>query len=260
MTEKTFSKKEAISHGIAMTRKYAGFVAIIVAIILGYELLTGTLQGRAGLGVMTKEEVTKFYGEERGKWLWESLVVEGYINQHGRVLEKLNKVTYSRQLSLPEASENDREAIFHFLQRYMYRLPFPQSVYVVIAVLMWILDIILQLGMIRISLMLARDEKPFVAELFGNGQYFISSFLAGLCFMLAVLGGVLLLIVPGVILMVMLGMYAYFIVDQEKGPIASLKASRELTRGARWQLFLFGLVITLFNLAGALCLLVGLLF
>ncbi len=40
----------------------------------------------------------------------------------------------------------------------------------------------------------------------------------------------------------------------------AFRESARMTDGQKGQLFLFGLVIALFNLAGALCLLVGLLF
>ena len=83
--------------------------------------------------------------------------------------------------------------------------------------------------------------------------------MASIGYGLAIIGGILLLVVPGIIFAVALGMYPYFILDKKMGPMESLKASRVLTKGARWQLFVFGCVSLLLNLGGLLCLIVGLL-
>jgi uncharacterized membrane protein len=67
-----------------------------------------------------------------------------------------------------------------------------------------------------------------------------------------------LLIVPGIIFFIMFQYYGYFIVDKKMGPVEALKASAALTKGVRWKLFGFGLVIGLLNIGGALLLLLGL--
>jgi len=108
--------------------------------------------------------------------------------------------------------------------------------------------------------MVSRDQEPDVSDLFSNGSLLITYILSTICLCLAVLGGLIVLIVPGIIFMVALGMSVYFIVDQNMGPMAALNASRNLTKGVRWRLFCFGGLLCLFNIAGALCLLVGLLF
>lgn len=52
--------------------------------------------------------------------------------------------------------------------------------------------------------------------------------------------------------------YSYFIVDKNAGPIEALKKSWAITRGVKWDLFLFGLLLGLITLAGLLALVVGL--
>ena len=176
------------------------------------------------------------------------------------VQEKLKNIKNSAELSLPAAFEGDREKIFNFLEPYTYRLPFPPSVYYFLCVALWIISMIVEIGIVKIGLMLSRDQKPSISELFSNGSLFIKYLLAYICYGLAVLGGFLLLIVPGIIFAIALGMFGYFIVDKKMGPIESLKASRVLTKGVRWQLFWFGGLLVLLNIGGLLCLVVGLLF
>lgn len=71
--------------------------------------------------------------------------------------------------------------------------------------------------------------------------------------------GYVLLIVPGVIVQVMLLLFAFAIVDKGMGPIDALKESRRLTKGNRWQVFWFLLLMVLANAVGAMLAGVGLL-
>lgn len=74
-----------------------------------------------------------------------------------------------------------------------------------------------------------------------------------------VLGGFILLIVPGIIAMLMLLFVPYLVIDRELGPIEALKESARITRGFRWELVLLVLIVFVLNIAGALALLAGLL-
>jgi uncharacterized membrane protein len=175
-------------------------------------------------------------------------------------LARLQDLKSAAELTLPSEFEADKARIFKFLEMYTYRLPFPKAVYYVLAIILWFISVLMGVGMLKMSIMMARDQQPEIAELFANVRLVRKYLLGSLCFALAVLGGFVLLIIPAFIAMVMFGMYGYLIVDQNMGPVQSLKASRSLTQGARWQLFAFGCVVFLVNIGGALCLLVGLLF
>ncbi len=76
---------------------------------------------------------------------------------------------------------------------------------------------------------------------------------------LAIIVGLVLLIVPGIIFMLMYMFVMFIVIDRGLGPIKAMKESARITRGYKWQLLGFVLVLTLINLAGALALLVGLL-
>jgi len=71
--------------------------------------------------------------------------------------------------------------------------------------------------------------------------------------------GLLLLIVPGIIAALGLLFALYVVIDRGAGPINALKESWRITNGNKWQLFLFGLVLSGLNLVGFLLLVVGLL-
>jgi uncharacterized membrane protein len=81
-----------------------------------------------------------------------------------------------------------------------------------------------------------------------------ASVLAGL----ATLIGLILLIVPGIIIAIMVAFSTYAVIDLELGPIEAIKHSARLTKGHRWHLFRFGLVLLGLNLLGFIVLIVGL--
>lgn len=258
MATETFSIKEAIAHGLGMFKKYFGFFMMIILVWALFEIVQWQLQSKAGAGFITKTEIAHLYRQSAQVNLFEQfLQQEGYTNRFGRVQGKLQDLHFASDLNLPQALEKDRDKIFDFLQTYRYRLPFPKEMYYLFRFALWILSMLMAIGMTKISLMVSRDEKPELRELFINGALLIPFLWASICYGLAVIGGIILLIVPGMIMAVMLGLFAYFIVDQNMGPIEALKASRALTKGHRWQLFCFGFMLFLFNIAGLLCLLVG---
>lgn len=122
-------------------------------------------------------------------------------------------------------------------------------------------SMLISLGWIRVSLEVTRGVKPEVGDLFkfdGYGPYILASLLFGL----GVYVGLILCIVPGVIFGVAFGFYGFVIVERGAsiGVVDSLKASADLTRGHRWQLFGLGLVLVLINIVGALACGVGLIF
>ena len=70
--------------------------------------------------------------------------------------------------------------------------------------------------------------------------------------------GLVLLIVPGIILGLMFMFATFIVIERELGPI-DLSESHRITRGHKWPLFGFVLLLLLINLLGVLALVVGLL-
>jgi len=120
------------------------------------------------------------------------------------------------------------------------------------------LSIIISIGLVKIALRFCDNEKGRFADLFSQyplfPQYLVGSILYGLI----VFAGTILLIIPGIIWGIQFCFYDYFIVDKGLGPIEALKRSSAITRGVKWDLFVFFLVLSGINLLGALCLLIGL--
>ena len=116
----------------------------------------------------------------------------------------------------------------------------------------------LTVGLVKIGIKVVDGSEVRIIDLFSGGPVFVTYVLGALLFSLIVLAGFVLLVVPGIILSVMLQYYSYFIIDKNMGPVESIKASAALTKGVRWKLFGFGLVLGLLNIAGILLLVVGL--
>jgi hypothetical protein len=66
---------------------------------------------------------------------------------------------------------------------------------------------------------------------------------AGFLVWLAVLGGTLLLVVPGIVVMVATSVAVPAAVVERRGAVAAFRRSLELTRGSRWPLFAAGLAL-----------------
>jgi uncharacterized membrane protein len=76
---------------------------------------------------------------------------------------------------------------------------------------------------------------------------------------LAVAIGFVLLIVPGIIFGLMFMFATFIVIERELGPIDALSESHRITRGYKWPLFGFVLLLLLINVLGVLALIVGLL-
>ncbi len=122
----------------------------------------------------------------------------------------------------------------------------------------WLLSMVVQMGLIKISLKFCVGVQGQMDDLLSSFDILMNFIVGSFLYFLIVLGGLVLLIVPGVIWGIQFSFYSYFIVDKGMGPIEALKASSGATADAKWDLFLLGLLIVLINIAGALCFLVGL--
>lgn len=121
-----------------------------------------------------------------------------------------------------------------------------------------VLGIIVTLGLIKISLNFCDNIKGEISVLFSQYRLFFIFLFGVILYNLAVLAGLILLVIPGAYLAIRLQFYRYFIVDKRSRITESLKKSWEITRGSFWNLFLFGLLMVLINMAGALVFLIGL--
>ncbi|PWT94527.1 MAG: hypothetical protein C5B53_12900 [Candidatus Melainabacteria bacterium] len=96
-------------------------------------------------------------------------------------------------------------------------------------------------GLINIFLGFCDGGNPKFSILFSKTKLFWKFLCAHLLALLACGLGFLLLVIPGVILMIRLSLYAPAIAERELGPLAALKYSWQITSGRFWKLVLFNL-------------------
>jgi len=123
----------------------------------------------------------------------------------------------------------------------------------------WILQTVIQLGMVLIPLRFVKGEEAKFLDLFSGFPFFLYYVIASIFYVLILIGGLILLVIPAIIWALQFQFFVYFIVDKDLGPIQALKKSSQITKGSKWKLFCLALVIFLINLVGVLCLIVGLL-
>jgi uncharacterized membrane protein len=121
------------------------------------------------------------------------------------------------------------------------------------------LSFVVQLGFVRIALRFCSGEKGRYSDLFSTYPLAVKYIIASLLYGLIILGGMILLIVPGVIWGIRFSYYSFFIVDKRAGIMESLKESYRITKDLRMKIFLFLLVLMGINLLGAVPLGIGLL-
>ncbi len=138
----------------------------------------------------------------------------------------------------------------------------PGMLYGALSIVLQILDalfrVMVTMGLIEISIAFFHGHKAELGDLFHTKlktlfNYFLVSTLSGLI----VLGGLLLLIVPGIVWGLRFQFASYFILDKDMGPIQALKASWAATKGEVWDLFKLAIIVGLVNLLGLLALGVG---
>jgi uncharacterized membrane protein len=129
---------------------------------------------------------------------------------------------------------------------------------VILSIVYFVLGILFLLGLIKISLKFCDKEKGKLSDLFSQYHLFFKFLFASILYCLIVAVGMILLIVPGLIWGIKFSFYPYFIVDKGLGPIEALRRSSTITKGSKWNLFVFFLIVSGINLLGALCLLIGL--
>jgi len=137
----------------------------------------------------------------------------------------------------------------------------PRSSFAVVniatTILAFVINVVLGIGLIKIALSFCDERKPAIGTLFDAWDCFWRYVGAMILYGLIVLGGLILLIIPGIIWAIKYSLCYYFVIDKGLGPVQAIKASGSTTMGVKWELFGFGILCGLINLLGLLCLLVG---
>lgn len=122
-----------------------------------------------------------------------------------------------------------------------------------------IAQIIVGMGVMKLALKVTAGEPITFDDAFSVTHKFFLYLASAFLYVLIVLGGLVLFIVPGLLWLVSYWLFPYVLIDTEVGVLAALSEAKRISKGARWQLFQFMCVTVVLNLAGALAFFVGLL-
>lgn len=128
----------------------------------------------------------------------------------------------------------------------------------IILLLRVFINTVIGMGFIKIALKLTDNMKVEVGDLFSSIHLFFKYLIGTLLVTIIVLIGIILLIVPGIIFALKYQYVPYLIIDKGLGPIEAFKKSGTITFGAKNDLFVLWFVLGLMNIAGLLCLIIGL--
>ena len=127
-----------------------------------------------------------------------------------------------------------------------------------ILIAVWVVNVILQIGWIKMLLKLIDEEVTSVKELIEHSGLFWKYAATYILLALLVAVGLVLLIIPGVYWALKYGFAPIIIVDEHMAIRDAFKKSGEITLGVKWKLFWLLIVMVLSNILGALVLFVGL--
>ena len=123
----------------------------------------------------------------------------------------------------------------------------------ILVIVFWVVGQIVNIGVINASLMVTRGETPEVGKAFSTdrlGDYIVGSILYGL----AVFVGFIFCILPGIALALLLGLYGYFVLDQNMSGSDALKASFDLVKSNAGTVIVVLIVAFVLNMIGlAMC-------
>lgn len=131
---------------------------------------------------------------------------------------------------------------------------------VILSILVGIFSIIIDMGLIKIGLDFVKKEKSEIKELFLQYTKFWKYLGGMIVYGLIVLGGLILFIIPGIIWAIKYQFFGYFIVEKGTGIKESLKKSGEITKGVKWNLLKFNILLILINSIGVFTFGIGLIF
>jgi uncharacterized membrane protein len=121
------------------------------------------------------------------------------------------------------------------------------------------ISIVVSIGWTKVLLRIADGERPDHSDLYAHHALLFRYLGASLLYVLSIIAGTILLIIPGILAAVRYSMASFLVVDRGMGPLEAMRKSAEITKGERMHLFIAGLALGGFTLLGALALVIGLL-
>ena len=127
----------------------------------------------------------------------------------------------------------------------------------VLSLIRVVIGVVISMGTIKIALEFVDKKNPKISDLFYTKSilnYFLVSLIRGIIVFI----GFILLVIPGIIFSIKLQFVTYLVVDKKLGALQALSKSWEMTKGVKWNLFLFWLALLGINILGFLFLIIGL--
>ena len=134
----------------------------------------------------------------------------------------------------------------------------PKVLVIGVSAVSWILDLLIGMGVIKITLKFCDQEQATYRDLFSAYRLLLNYLVGLIVYGIIVAVGFIFLIVPGIYLAVKYQFYDYLIIDKGMGPIDAIKRSGVLTEGVKRNLVLFWLALVGINILGMIALGVGL--
>ena len=134
----------------------------------------------------------------------------------------------------------------------------PKVLVMVVSVISWVLDLLISMGVIKITLKFCDQEQATYRDLFSAYRLLLNYIVGSIVYGIIVAIGFVFLIIPGIYLAVKYQFYDYLIIDKGMGPIEAIKRSGVLTEGVKRNLVLFWLTLVGINILGIIALGVGL--
>lgn len=150
----------------------------------------------------------------------------------------------------------------YYIAQYILGMVLGESILAsLISLVFSIAFMVIQLGAYNLMLKIVDGKPASLKDLYTYPDpvmKIIRNIVAGILVGLAVVGGLILFIIPGIYVAVRLMFYTYYIVDKNAGVMDSIKMSWNLTKGGVMNLFLLGILFFAVNFVGALILGIGL--
>lgn len=104
-------------------------------------------------------------------------------------------------------------------------------------------------GYAKVLLNAVRGEEVSFGMLFSGGRFVLRNLGASVVFIVAILIGSMICVIPGVIVMLMWWAYQFILIDEDTPALTSLSRSKELMDGRWADVFLIGLIAVILNFA-----------
>jgi uncharacterized membrane protein len=118
---------------------------------------------------------------------------------------------------------------------------------------------IVQIGWLKLTLMIEEGKDPKWTEIFAHGDLFFKYILGTLLYIAGFVVGLILFILPGIYFTLTYGFVPMLLIDTDLSIGQAFTKSAEMSKGYKWKLLALNLTLLVLIIVGAMILVVGLL-